>query len=71
MKILVLAPHPFYEERGTPIAVNLLLRLFSQQGHHVDLLTFHVGQDMHYDNLTILRTPKLGFIKTIRPGLSW
>ena len=32
MKVLVLAPHPFYQERGTPIAVNLVLRALSARG---------------------------------------
>ena len=27
MNILLLAPHPFYQERGTPIAVDLLLKV--------------------------------------------
>ena len=70
MKILLLAPHPFFEERGTPIAVNLLLRLFDAQGHIVDLLTFHIGQSVSHDNLTVFRTPRIWFIKHIRPGLS-
>ncbi len=71
MKILLLAPQPFFEERGTPIAVNLLLRLLSEQGHRVDLLTFHLGQNVAHKNLTVFRTAPLSFIQDIRPGLSW
>jgi hypothetical protein len=41
MKILLLAPEPFYQDRGTPIAVNLLLRVLSERGEHVDVLTYH------------------------------
>jgi len=32
MRVLVLAPHPYYQERGTPIAVDLLVRALSQHG---------------------------------------
>ena len=38
MKILLLAPHPFYQERGTPIAVNLLLKALSERGDKIDVL---------------------------------
>jgi glycosyltransferase involved in cell wall biosynthesis len=31
MKILVLAPQPFYQERGTPIAVKLLLEVLAER----------------------------------------
>ena len=34
-RILLLAPHPFYQERGTPIAVDLLLGALSRRGCRV------------------------------------
>ncbi|MGH8495704.1 MAG: glycosyltransferase family 4 protein [Gammaproteobacteria bacterium] len=45
MKVLVLAPEPWFEERGTPIAVDLVLRALVENGHDVELLTFHLGKD--------------------------
>ena len=71
MKILVLAPHPFYQERGTPIAVNLLLRALSELGHTVDLLTFPEGTDVAHPNLTIHRVRCFGLIRGVRPGFSF
>ena len=44
MKILLLAPQPFYEERGTPIAVDLLLKALSDRGESVDVLTYPIGE---------------------------
>ena len=41
MKILLLAPQPFYAERGTPIAVLLAATALCRAGHEVDVLTFH------------------------------
>ena len=70
MKVLVLAPHPFYQERGTPIAVKLLARALSELGHAVDLLTFPEGTDVQYPNLTIHRVRCFGMIRGVRPGLS-
>ncbi|MGK2909922.1 MAG: glycosyltransferase family 4 protein [Sphingobium sp.] len=43
MKILFVAPQPFFTERGTPIAVKLAVEALSRFGHDVDLLTYHEG----------------------------
>jgi glycosyltransferase involved in cell wall biosynthesis len=71
MKILLLAPHPFYQERGTPIAVDLLLRVLSERGDTVDVLTLHEGEDRSYRGVTIIRTPRVSWIRNVPPGLSW
>ena len=71
MNILLLAPHPFYQERGTPIAVDLLLRILSGRGDTVDVVTFHEGKDRAYKGLTIYRTPHFSWIKNVPPGFSW
>lgn len=70
MRILFLAPQPFYQERGTPIAVRLLLEELSKEGHVVDLLTYHEGEDVAYPGLTIHRIPRVPFAGNIRPGFS-
>lgn len=43
MRILFLAPQPFYEVRGTPLAVDALVRTLASLGHSIDLLTFPQG----------------------------
>ena len=70
MLILVLAPQPFFEPRGVPIAVFWRLRALSELGHEVDLLTFHVGQDVSIPEVVHHRTPNIRFIKTIKIGPS-
>lgn len=70
MNILFLAPHPFYQERGTPIAIDLLLSSLSKQGHKVDLITFNEGEDRHYDGVTIHRVKPWGKVSGVRPGFS-
>lgn len=71
MQILFLAPHPFYQDRGSPIAVAKLLEVMSARGEHIDMVTFNGGRDVEYDNLTIYRTPDLLFLRNIRPGFSY
>ena len=70
MNILLLAPHPFYQDRGTPIAVDLLLRALSARGDCVDLLTYHEGEDRQYPGVTIHRIAAPFGIRNLRPGLS-
>ncbi|MEZ0335944.1 MAG: glycosyltransferase family 4 protein [Gemmatimonadales bacterium] len=70
MKILLLAPHPFYQARGTPIAVNTVLEFLSSRGHEVDVLTYHEGADVSIRNCRIFRIPRVPGVKNIRPGFS-
>ncbi|MCC5958853.1 MAG: glycosyltransferase family 4 protein [Rhodobacteraceae bacterium] len=70
MRILVLAPHPFYQERGTPIAVDLLVRALSERGDTVDVLTFHEGEDRSYEGVRIFRISAPPGVRNLRPGPS-
>lgn len=70
MKILLLAPHPFYQERGTPIAVDLLLTVLSRRGDQVDVVTYHEGETRAYPGVTLHRIPRLPGIRRIPPGFS-
>jgi hypothetical protein len=39
VRILLLAPQPFFQARGTPIAVRTVLEFLGDRGHVVDVLT--------------------------------
>ncbi|HEX6863150.1 MAG TPA: glycosyltransferase family 4 protein [Thermoanaerobaculia bacterium] len=69
MKILLLAPHPFFQQRGTPIAERMLLTILTAHGHEVDVLTFHEGDDPDIPHCRILRIPKVP-VDRVRPGFS-
>ncbi|MCA9471125.1 MAG: glycosyltransferase family 4 protein [Nitrospirales bacterium] len=71
MHILFLAPHPFYQDRGTPIAVNLILRVLAERGETVDVLTYHEGSQVQHPGMTLRRIRFLPFIRNIRPGFSF
>jgi glycosyltransferase involved in cell wall biosynthesis len=71
MKILMIAPQPFFEPRGTPISVRQRVTGLSKLGHQVDLATYHVGEDIDLPNFTIFRTPKISTIRTLKVGPSW
>jgi glycosyltransferase involved in cell wall biosynthesis len=71
VKILVLAPHPFFQARGTPLAVRRVLEFLSARGHQMDLLTFHEGEDVEIPNCRIHRIARPLWIRNIRPGFSF
>lgn len=70
MNILVLAPHPFFQARGTPLAVKMVLEFLSTRGHQVDVLTFHEGEDVQIANCRIHRIARPFGVRNIRPGFS-
>lgn len=70
MKILVLAPHPFFQNRGTPIALRMLLETLSREGHHLTVLVYHEGEEVSIPNCTVIRIKKPLFTKNIKPGFS-
>lgn len=67
----MLAPQPFYQDRGTPIAELLLLRALSERGDRIDVLTYHEGADVQFPHVTVHRIANLPFVRNIRPGFSW
>ena len=71
MRILVLAPHPFFQARGTPLAVKKVLEFLTSRGHQVDLLTFHEGEPVEIANCRIFRITRPLWIRNIRPGFSF
>jgi len=70
VKILLLAPHPFFQARGTPLAEKMMLEFLSARGHEVDLLTYHEGADVEIPNCKIHRIVQVPGVRNIRPGFS-
>jgi glycosyltransferase involved in cell wall biosynthesis len=70
MNILMIAPEPFLEPRGTPISIYDRLSGLSALGHTVDLVTYHLGQDVEIEGVRIIRIPALSFIREISIGPS-
>jgi len=71
MKILLIAPHPFFQQRGTPIAVKLIAETLCEFGHEVDLLTYHEGSDIEVKGLNLYRISKPLFANNIPIGFSF
>jgi glycosyltransferase involved in cell wall biosynthesis len=68
--ILLLAPQPFFEARGTPLAVRALVTALVGLGHRVDLLSFPQGEDVSLAGLTHRRSLRLP-VGRVRAGASF
>jgi len=70
VKILFLSPQPFFQDRGTTIAIDLLLKSLSERGDEVDVLTFHIGEDRQYPGMSLTRICPPFPPATVKPGFS-
>ncbi|MCA1560386.1 MAG: glycosyltransferase [Acidobacteria bacterium] len=70
MKILMIAPEPFFEARGTPFSEYHRIRALTELGHTVDLVTYPFGRDVIHAGLRIFRCLRPPFIHEVRIGPS-
>lgn len=71
MKLLVVAPHPFFTPRGTPFSVYYRTLVVAEQGVPIDLLTYHPGADVDIPGVRIVRIPRLRWLEPVPVGPSW
>jgi glycosyltransferase involved in cell wall biosynthesis len=70
MKILMIAPQPFFEPRGTPFSEYFRIQALTALGHTVDLVTYPFGSDKEIPGLKILRCWKPPGLKAVKTGPS-
>jgi glycosyltransferase involved in cell wall biosynthesis len=71
MRILMLAPEPFFEPRGTPISVYFRIMALGELGNFITLVTYPLGQDVGLKNLKVIRVPNPVCARRIKIGPSW
>lgn len=71
MHILMIAPEPFFEPRGTPFSEFHRIRALTTLGHTVDLVTYPFGRDVEMPGLRIHRCLKPPWLSHVRIGPSW
>ena len=75
MKVLVVAPTPFFSDRGTHIRILEEALALEKRGHEVTIATYHIGQDIpqslssHIDVRRIRRL--LFWYKKLEAGPDW
>lgn len=70
MKVLVIAPQPFFTPRGTPFSVYYRTLISAELGVGIDFLTYGHGEDVDIPGVRFYRTPKLGFLGRVKVGPS-
>ncbi len=70
MRILLVAPEPFFEIRGTPLNVLQMCRALTDEGHEVHLATYPIGEHIDLPGLTIHRTVRIPGIQRVPIGYS-
>ena len=71
MRILMIAPEPFFEPRGTPFSEYHRIRALLELGHTVDLVTYPFGRDVSLPGLRVIRSARPPFMTGIGIGPSW
>jgi glycosyltransferase involved in cell wall biosynthesis len=71
MHILMIAPEPFFEPRGTPFSEFHRIRALLHLGHTVDLVTYPFGEDVTMPGLRVFRCARPPFIRRVRIGPSF
>ncbi|HET6342006.1 MAG TPA: glycosyltransferase family 4 protein [Gemmatimonadota bacterium] len=70
MKILVIAPEPFFTPRGTPFSVYYRTMVIRELGVETDLLTYGEGEDVDLSGARIVRIPRFQWLGPVRAGPS-
>src|SRR5437016_6309973 len=71
MHILMIAPEPFFEPRGTPFSEYHRIRALLDLGHTVDLVTYPFGRDVSLPGLRVFRCVRPPLIRDVGIGPSW
>jgi len=69
-RVLIVLPQPFYEDRGTSIALGHFLRALAELRYPVDILCFEPGRDLELPGVRLIRTPNPFGFKHVPIGLS-
>ena len=70
MRILMIAPEPFFEPRGTPFSEFHRIRALTALGHQVDLVTYPFGEDVSMPGLRVKPDRSKKVMSSPRPASS-
>jgi glycosyltransferase involved in cell wall biosynthesis len=71
LRVLVVAPQPFFTDRGTPIATRHLLKALCQLGYRPDVLTYPQGGSPEIPGVRVFRVPNVARLRHVPIGFSW
>ncbi len=69
-RILLICPQAFLVNSGTPLSILIILQALTELGYSVDMVTTHIGEDRHIDQVEIHRIPRIPFLSDMPSGPS-
>src|SRR5450631_702490 len=69
LKILMLAPTPYFADRGCHVRIYEEARSLRSQGHDVRIVTYHLGRDM--PDIPTIRIHRIPWYSRLEAGPSW
>lgn len=71
LRVLLVAPQPFFAQRGTPINVRQMAQMLCEAGHEVHLATYPMGEPVSIPGLHIHRAMPIPGVREVPIGFSW
>lgn len=69
LRILMIAPTPYFADRGCHVRIYEEARALTKLGHEVCIVTYHLGRDM--PGVRVVRTPHIRWYSKLEAGPSW
>lgn len=69
LRVLMLAPTPYFADRGCHVRIYEEARTLTRLGHQVCIVTYHLGRDM--PGVTTVRIPRIPWYTKLEAGPSW
>ena len=69
LKIVMLAPTPYFSDRGCHVRIYEEAKALQAHGHQVVIVTYHLGRNL--DDIPVVRIPKIPWYNKLSAGPSW
>jgi len=69
LRILMIAPTPYFADRGCHVRIYEEARALTERGHDVRIVTYHLGRDM--PGIPTYRIPPIPWYTKLSAGPSW
>ncbi|MFW6089223.1 MAG: glycosyltransferase family 4 protein [Gemmatimonadota bacterium] len=70
LRVAKVAACPFPYPRGTPIRAYRMAEALAARGHHVNVVTYHLGEAVKSEALEVSRIPDVWWYRKVSPGPS-
>src|SRR4051812_29320849 len=71
LRVALVAACPFPAARGTPVRIERMADALVARGHHVDVVTYHLGAECAGRAFTVHRIADVRGFRQTAPGPSW